>query len=455
MALLSLALLFSLPALSYAEPIHIQLSGRAPVAHDLDFYKSAAEHLRGKYGISRRSIRRATSSSISITNQNIDSSYFASVNIGTPPQTFNIILDTGSADLWVADTGCTQCPRSTQLFDPTKSSSFQASNSGTTIKYGSGQVSGQIAQDAVSMGGFNISNQQFLAVNTLSSGLLSGSVGGILGLAFQTIAATGAKPFWEAQADAGQLTTPEMSFFLTRFNGNTSATALEPGGTFTLGGTDPTWYTGNIEFLNLNAASFWMLSVAGVTVQGNSVPITTGNSALAAIDTGTTLIGGPTNDVRAIWNAVGGTAIQGTPGFFQFPCNTNVNVSISFGGQSWPINPQDMNIGQVSAGSSQCVGAIFDLTLGSNIPSTGANPTWVVGATFLKNVYSVFRSNPPSVGFAQLSAAAGGSGTPGAAPAGASSSSSSGSSTSSANKAAPATLLVVSMLVSLIAACSL
>lgn len=69
MALLSLALLFSLPALSYAEPIHIQLSGRAPVAHDLDFYKSAAEHLRGKYGISRRSIRRATSSSISITNQ--------------------------------------------------------------------------------------------------------------------------------------------------------------------------------------------------------------------------------------------------------------------------------------------------------------------------------------------------------------------------------------------------
>lgn len=58
--------------------------------------------------------------------------------------------------------------------------------------------------------------------------------------------------------------------------------------------------------------------VIGVTVQGNSVPITTGNSALAAIDTGTTLIGGPTNDVRAIWNAVGGTAIQGTPGFFQF-----------------------------------------------------------------------------------------------------------------------------------------
>jgi cathepsin D len=70
-----------------------------------------------------------------------------------------MILDTGSADLWVADTNCSSCPSSTQEFDPSKSSTFKGSTSGTTINYGSGQVSGELAQDAVSMGGFNISNQ--------------------------------------------------------------------------------------------------------------------------------------------------------------------------------------------------------------------------------------------------------------------------------------------------------
>lgn len=82
---------------------------------------------------------------------------------------------------------------------------------------------------------------------------------------------------------------------------------------------------------------------------------------------------------------------------------------MSFGGKSWPINAQDMNLGRVSTGSNTCAGGIFDLTAGSNIGEGGGNPNWVVGATFLKNVYSVFRSQPAAIGFAELSDAAGGS----------------------------------------------
>ena len=64
--------------------------------------------------------------------------------------------------------------------------------------------------------------------------------------------------------------------------------------------------------------SFICHDFTAITAQGKAVPITTGNSALAAIDTGTTLIGGPTADVQAIWNAVGGTAIPSMPGYYQF-----------------------------------------------------------------------------------------------------------------------------------------
>jgi cathepsin D len=48
----------------------------------------------------------------------------------------------------------------------------------------------------------------------------------------------------------------------------------------------------------------------------------------------------------------------------------------------------------------QCLGAFFELETGTSAPS------WIVGDTFLKNVYSVFRYDPPSIGFAKLSAVA-------------------------------------------------
>lgn len=61
-----------------------------------------------------------------------------------------------------------------------------------------------------------------------------------------------------------------------------------------------------------------------------------------------------------------------------------------------------MNIGQISTtGSTQmCAGGLFDI--GSTVGSGQGVPAWIVGDTFLKNVYSVFQANPPSVGFAQL-----------------------------------------------------
>ena len=82
---------------------------------------------------------------------------------------------------------------------------------------------------------------------------------------------------------------------------------------------------------------------------------------------------------------------------------------MAFGGKSWPIKAEDMNLGRVSSDSPICAGGIFDLNAGSNVGEGGGNPNWVVGATFLKNVYSVFRSQPASIGFAELSSAAGGS----------------------------------------------
>jgi len=86
----------------------------------------------------------------------------------TRPQRLSVVLDTGSTDLWVATTSCTICSSGTTLFNPANSSTFKSSTSQVSISYGSGQVSGTVAEDTVSMGGFTIGNQ------TLCSFFLSG-----------------------------------------------------------------------------------------------------------------------------------------------------------------------------------------------------------------------------------------------------------------------------------------
>jgi hypothetical protein len=60
-------------------------------------------------------------------------------------------------------------------------------------------------------------------------------------------------------------------------------------------------------------------------------------------------------------------------------CAINLNVAVSFGGSTWPINNADISILSNSPGI--CVGGIVDLGLVANLGSNG--PGWVFGAAFL------------------------------------------------------------------------
>jgi hypothetical protein len=86
-----------------------------------------------------------------------------------------------------------------------------------------------------------------------------------------------------------------MAFFLTRYQKDTSARTLEPGGSFTMGFTDSTLFTGDIEYIDIQSGlvAYWTLPMTDLTVQGNSVNLRTGSSSYAVIDTGTTLASGP------------------------------------------------------------------------------------------------------------------------------------------------------------------
>ncbi|ODN83728.1 hypothetical protein L202_01820 [Cryptococcus amylolentus CBS 6039] len=337
-----------------------------------------------------------------LTNVDYDGWYLGAVNIGTPPQELLLVLDTGSADLWAAGAACGSCGNG-ERFDPTASSTYQQTDGAFAIAYGSGSVSGNLGTDVVELAGFSLPNISFSIANQASNGLISAPVSGIMGLAFQNVSTSKKATWWETLATSGRWDSPELGVSMARFRGNNSASRVETdGGYITFGGVDRTKFVGELNYVSIDSSArdYWRIPVEHLTVNGNFVNI---SQPQAAIDTGTTLIGAPPSAVQAIFAQIPGSqpldaSIAGT-GYWQYPCNATVPVVFQFGGEKYEMSNQDMNLGSYTSDSSMCTGAFFEQQMSSSSPIQ-----WIVGASFLKNVYTSFRNDPTAIGFAPLNA---------------------------------------------------
>lgn len=120
------------------------------------------------------------------------------------------------SDLWVAGTQCTNGCSGVERFEAATSSTFQNETTPFQIQYGSGSASGSIVSDVVQMGGFAVNNQVFAVCDQVSANLLADPISGLMGLGFQSIAASKAVPFWETLVTSGIWDQPMMAFHLTR-----------------------------------------------------------------------------------------------------------------------------------------------------------------------------------------------------------------------------------------------
>ena len=162
--------------------------------------------------------KASSSSSISINLTNsLDRIYTGAVTIGTPAdQSFNVVFDTGSADLWIfsAQHSCntaSQCTdaqwRWNDCSDDDKCCFFQdimnaynhnisstytkyiknGKETEWSITYGKGKAAGHLSQDTVGIGGLNAKNQIFAEATSWSDLLISCAepMSGILGFAMK------------------------------------------------------------------------------------------------------------------------------------------------------------------------------------------------------------------------------------------------------------------------------
>ncbi|KIJ46567.1 hypothetical protein M422DRAFT_249717 [Sphaerobolus stellatus SS14] len=314
-----------------------------------------------------------------------DSEWAGTIQIGTPGQSFLIDFDTGSSDLWVPSSNCRSATCSTKHKYTPSSSGTSIAKSGTfSIEYGDGStVSGPIFSDTVTVAGVKAVNQTFSAVTTLSSSFQGDPIDGVLGMAFPQLSNLDADPFFNTAYLQGAVSQGVFAFKLA-----------STGSVLDLGSTNPDQYSGSVEYHDIETSSgFWQATGAKIVIDH----ATRVSGFDTVIDSGTTIMYGPPSAVKTVYAAIPGAKLFDTEnGFYSFPCSSNHRVAFSWGGKQWDVTAANFNLGQTESGSTQCVGAIAgqDLGLGDNV--------WLLGDSFMKNVYTVFSFDRNAVGFAEL-----------------------------------------------------
>ncbi|KAJ7404073.1 Cathepsin E [Willisornis vidua] len=319
----------------------------------------------------------------------LDMEYFGQISIGTPPQNFTVVFDTGSSNLWVPSVYCvSKACAGHAKFQPTQSSTYQAVGTPFSIQYGTGSLTGLIGSDQVVVEGITVSNQQFAeSISEPGKTFLDAAFDGILGLAYPSLAVDGVTPVFDNMMAQNLVELPLFSVYMSQ-NPESSL-----GGELLFGGFDTSRFTGTLNWVPVTQQGYWQIQLDNVQVGGTVTFCANGCQAI--VDTGTSLLTGPTKDVKKLQNYIGAVSVDGEYAVECSNLSAMPDVTFTINGLPYTLNAQAYTLMEQSDGMTFCLSGFQ----GNDIPPP-AGPLWILGDVFIRQFYSVFDRGNNRVGLA-------------------------------------------------------
>uniref|UniRef100_A0A8C2TWG9 cathepsin E n=1 Tax=Coturnix japonica TaxID=93934 RepID=A0A8C2TWG9_COTJA len=317
----------------------------------------------------------------------LDMEYFGQISIGTPPQNFTVVFDTGSSNLWVPSIYCTSkaCTKHAR-FHPTRSSTYQPLGLPISIQYGTGSLTGIVGSDQVTVS-MTVYNQPFAeSVSEPGKAFQDSEFDGILGLAYPSLAVDGVTPVFDNMMAQDLVELPIFSVYMSS-NPDSSL-----GGEVLFGGFDPSRFLGTLHWVPVTVQGYWQIHLDNVQVGGRVAFCANGCQAI--VDTGTSLLTGPTKDIKELQRYIGATAMDGE---YIVDCSFLSSmpiVTFTINGIPYTLSAQAYTLMQ-SDGLDICLSGFQGMDVP---PPTG--PLWILGDVFIRQYYTVFDRGNNRVGFA-------------------------------------------------------
>lgn len=321
--------------------------------------------------------------------------YYGPISLGTPLQEFQVCMDTGSSNLWIPSAQCSSiaCKMHTK-YDSSKSSTYKTNGTKFNIQYGSGSVSGFLSEDHLDFGGTSLPITFAEVTAEKGMAFIMSKFDGILGLGWPSISVDSIKPPFQQLYESGKISQNLFSFHLGDSSGQ--------DGELMLGNYNPKKFTGDITWIPLNAETYWQVPFGGVQISDKYSTIkyhrTSSSATRAILDTGTSLLAGPTADITPLLTKIGATKVMPWLQEYKVDCSTVSTLPdlvFILNGNSFTLTPNEYILQMSSRGTTICLCGItpFDM------PS-GREPLFILGDVFLRKYYSIFDVGNKRIGLA-------------------------------------------------------
>mmetsp|Transcript_147258 Transcript_147258/g.274301 ORF Transcript_147258/g.274301 Transcript_147258/m.274301 type:complete len:556 (-) Transcript_147258:58-1725(-) len=336
-------------------------------------------------GRARAKLKSVLASEVGIVHK---TEYWGQIYVGTPAKKFTVIFDTGSGNLILPSSACLSAGcQPHEKYEPKSSeSSVQVGKKGisvkddpdqkkdSTIKFGTGKIHGQFYKDNICLAeGSACMTANFVGTDMESdSPFAQCSFDGIMGLGFKDLSMGDGFNMVDDIVAQGSLAKNQISVYLTDTGGSE----------ISFGGYKRSQAASELFWVPVSRQSYWQIGIDDVTFNNARTGLC--EKCQVAVDTGTSLLAGPSEVVQALGSRL--DVRDDCSNFDSLPL-----LGFAIGDKVLNLKPDDY----IDNSGHSC--SVSMMTLDVPPPK---GPLFIFGDPFLRRFLTVYDRDGPRVGFA-------------------------------------------------------